>query len=161
MRNRPFAIAAVAGLLATGGLAACGDDEESGDSGSSAATALSSDELVSQANAICKEHAEAINAGVTEAFSDGQPSPAEARTVVKETILPQYSAQIGQLDQLVPPEDLASDWAQWITDSTATRDVIKGDPAAAFDASTAEFKTANDEATALGLGKDCLAGPTD
>ncbi len=90
----------------------------------------------------------------------GQPSAADIRTIVKETILPHYSAQIGQLDQLTPPEDQASDWDQWITDSTAARDAVKDDPNAAFDSSLKEFQTANDEATALGLGDDCQVGPT-
>jgi hypothetical protein len=157
--NKPFVIAVVAGLVAVGGMAACGSDDESSDSTSTTA-ALSSDELVTQANAICKEHADAINSAVDELFKAGRPSAADVRTIVKETILPQYSAQIGQLDQLVPPEDLATDWDQWLTDSTATRDAIKDDPNAAFDSSLAEFKTANDEAEALGLGADCAAGPT-
>jgi hypothetical protein len=159
MRKKSFVVAAVAGLLAMGGLAACGDDD-SADTSSSEAAALSSDELVSQANAICKVHAEAINSAVTELFQAGQPSAADVGTIVKETILPHYSAQIGQLDQLVPPEDLASDWDKWLTDSTATRDAIKDDPNAAFDASAAGFAGTNDEATALGLGKDCVVGPT-
>ena len=46
-------IGVVAGLIAVGGLAACGDDDESSDTTSTAAT-LSSDELVSEAQATCK-----------------------------------------------------------------------------------------------------------
>jgi hypothetical protein len=154
--TKPFAIAVVAALLTVGGLAACGSSDDS----TSTTAALTSDELVSQTNAICKDHADAINSAVTELFQAGQPSAADVRTIVKETILPQYSAQIGQLDALTPPADLAGGWDRWITDSTTTRDAIKDDPNAAFDQSLAEFKTVNDEATALGLGKDCLVGPT-
>ncbi len=157
--TKSLVIAVVAGLLAVGGLAACGSDDESSDDTATAAT-LSSDDLVSQANAICKEHADAINSAVEDMFKSGQPTAVDIRTIVKETIIPHYSAQIGQLGQLTPPEDQASDWDQWITDSTATRDAIKDDPNAAFDSSLEEFQTANGEATALGLGKDCQVGPT-
>lgn len=156
--KNPFAIAVVAGLLAVVGLAACGDDESSDSTSTTAA--LSSEELVTQADAICKEHADAIDSGITEVIGGGQPSAVDIRAIVKDTILPQYTAQIGQLDQLEPPEDLAADWDQWLTDSTATRDAIKDDPNAAFDESLPEFQTVNDEATALGLGEDCLVGPT-
>ena len=61
--SKSFVVALVAGLLAVGGLAACGSDDESSDGTATAAT-LDSDELVSQANAICKEHADAINSAV-------------------------------------------------------------------------------------------------
>src|SRR4029079_16090186 len=61
--SKSFVVALVAGLLAVGGLAACGSDDESSDDPATAAT-LDSDELVSQANAICKEHADAINSAV-------------------------------------------------------------------------------------------------
>ncbi len=44
--TKSFAIAVVAGLLAVGGLAACGSDDESSDGTATAAT-LSSDDLVS------------------------------------------------------------------------------------------------------------------
>ena len=154
---KSLAIAAVAGLLAVAGLAACGDDESSDSTSTTAA--LSATDLTAQANDICAEHAKAINSAVEELFSSGQPSGADVRTIVKETILPHYSAQIGQLDQLEPPSDQADAWDQWITDSTATRDAIKDDPNTAFDASAPEFKTVNDEASALGLGQDCQVGP--
>jgi hypothetical protein len=155
--SKSFVIALVAGLLAVAGLAACESDDESSDGTATAAT-LGGDELVSQANAICKEHADAINSAVKDL--GGQPSAAEIRGVVKETIVPHYSAQIGQLDQLVPPDDQADPWDQWLTDSTAARDAVGDDANAAFDPSLKEFATANDEATALGLGPDCQVGPT-
>ena len=157
--SKSFVIAVVAGLLAVAGLAACGSDDESSDGTATAAT-LESGELTTQANEICKEHGDAINSAVEELFKSGQPSAADIRTIVKETILPHYSAQIGQLDQLEPSEEQAADWDQWLTDSTAARDAIKDDPNAAFDPSSKEIQAANEDATALGLGPECQVGPT-
>jgi hypothetical protein len=153
--SKSFVVALVAGLLAVGGLAACGSDDESSDDTATAAT-LDSDELVSQANAICKEHADAINSAVGDLGNN--PSAVDVRVIVKETIWPQYSAQIGQLDQLTPPDDQADAWAQWLTDSTAVLDAVKEDPNNAFDPSLKEFAVANDGATSLGV--DCQVGPT-
>ena len=154
--TKSFVIAVVAGLLATGGLAACGSDDESSDSSTTAG--VSQDELVSQADAICKEHADAINSAVSDL--GGNPSAVDVRVIVKETILPHYAAQIGQLGQLTPASDQADAWNKWLTDSTAVQDAVKEDPNNAFDASLKEFATANDEASSLGLGADCQVGPT-
>jgi hypothetical protein len=120
--------------------------------------ALSETDLVTQAEAICKEHNAAITAGCEEEGVGANPDEVQVRTIVKDYVLPHYSAWIGQQDALVPPEDLTSDWDTWITDSTAARDAIKDDPNVAFDAS--QFETVNGEAETLGLGKDCVAGPT-
>ena len=146
-----------AAALALGGFAACGDDEES-EASSSESAALTDTELVSEAEAICKEHNKAIAAGFEEEGVGANPDAVQVRAMVKDYVLPQYSAWIGRQDALVPPEDMASDWDTWITDSTAARDAVKDDPNAAFD--TATFETVNGEAEGLGLGEDCAAGPT-
>jgi hypothetical protein len=138
-----------------GGVAACGDDD---DSTESTTAALSDSQLVAEAEAICKEHNDAIAAGIKEEGVTGSPDEVETRTLVKDYVLPQYTAWIGRQDALEPPEDLASDWDTWIADSTAVRDAIKDDPSVAFDPS--EFEAVNAEAESLGLGQDCAAGPT-
>ena len=92
----------VAGLIAVGGLAACGDDDESSDTTSTAAT-LSSDELASEAQATCGEHNKAINAAAADL--PAEPSAVEVRAFVKDYVLPQYTAWIGKLDKLAPPEE--------------------------------------------------------
>ena len=147
----------LAGVLATLaiGVAACGDDGES--EASASESALSETELATEAEAICKEHNDAIDAGIQEVGIGADPAPVDVRAVVKDYILPQYTAWIGRQDALEPPESLASDWDTWITDSTAVRDAIKEDPNAAFDPAT--FETVNAEAEELGLGQDCLVGP--
>lgn len=145
----------IVAALAVSGLVACGDDD---DSTESTTAALSDTELVSQAEAICKEHNDAITAGFEEEGITGNPDEVEVRALVKDYVLPQYTAWIGRQETLEPPEDLAADWDTWIADSTAARDAIKDDANAAFDPS--QFETVNGEAGALGLGKDCIAGPT-
>ncbi len=153
--RKPVALL-VTGAIALGGLAACGDDEE--DSGESSAEALSSEALASESDAICKEHTDAINGAVSEISKGGQPAAVDVRVVTKDVVLPQYTAQIGQLDVLEPPEEMADTWDTWITDSTAVRDAIKDDPSIIFEPS--EFEAVNAQAQELGLGEDCQAGPT-
>ena len=157
--ERILAIAAAA-ALAAGTLAACGDDEDESSTSPEAEAALTSDELVTQANEVCAEHSKAIDDAFTTMFEEtgNKPEAVDYRVLAKETVLPQYTAQIGTLDTFVPPEDLAADWDTWITDSYAVRDAIKDDPAVMTDAS--QFTGVNDEASALGLGEDCAAGPS-
>ncbi len=153
--NYSLAIVAVS-VAAMFGLAACGDDEDS-ESSEAESTALTQDELVSEADTICTVHAKAIDSGAKEAFADGQ-TPVAIRAFVKDTALPQYSAQIGQHDQLEPPEDVASDWDAFIEASTAARDALKDDPNLAVE--PGGFDDVNAQAEALGLSEDCVAGPT-
>lgn len=157
--QRILAIAAGA-VLAAGTLAACGDDDEETSTSSEADAALTSDELVTQANEVCAEHGKAIDDGFATMLEEtgNKPEAVDYRVLVKETVLPQYTAQIGTLDTLAPPEDLAADWDTWITDSYAVRDEIKDDPEGVTDASL--YTQVNDQASALGLGDECAAGPS-
>ena len=56
--SKKSVLVAVTATLALGGLAACGDDEES----EASSSALTDTELASEAEAICKEHNDAIQA---------------------------------------------------------------------------------------------------
>lgn len=152
--SKKSVLVAVTATLALGGLAACGDDEES----EASSSALTDTELASEAEAICKEHNDAIQAGFEEEGLKADPDPVQVRTVVKDYVLPHYTAWIGQQDTLEPPEDMAADWDTWITDSTAARDAIKEDPNTAFD--PAAFEGVNGQAEAMGLSQECFAGPT-
>lgn len=144
-------IALATASIAALGLAACGSDDSDSTSG-----ALSTDDFVSQTNDICKEHGDAINTAVEDL--GGAPKGADLRTFVKETVLPQYSAQIGQISDLEAPSDISDDVTTWLTDSQAAHDAIGDDPEAVFDPKT--FTKVNQEADGLGLGADCAAGPT-
>jgi hypothetical protein len=138
--------------LSAGFLAACGSDDSSTDSGS---TALSSEDFISQTNAICKKSGGAIDDAASE-FSSA-PSGADLRGFVKDSVLPNYSAQIGQIDALVPPDDISDDVDTWLADSTAVRDAIGDDPTAVLTPDA--FTDVNKEADDLGLSADCQAGP--
>jgi hypothetical protein len=146
-------VVCVALALSAGFLAACGSD--SSDS-TSADNALSSDDFISQTNAICKEKGGAIDKAANEFTS--APSGADLRGFVKDSVLPNYSAQIGQIDALVPPDDISDDVDTWLTDSASVRDAIGDDPTAVLTPDA--FADVNKEATDLGLGDDCQAGPT-
>ena len=150
IRTRAVVALAVTAVAAVG-LAACGSDDSS-----SSTTALSTDDFVAQTNKICKEHGDAIDKEA-KAFSSA-PTGADLRGFVKDTVLPQYAAQIGQIQVLAAPDDISDDVDTWLTDSTAAHDALADDPAAALKAET--FTKVNQEATALGLGTDCQAGPT-
>lgn len=154
-RHRKFLALGASAVLALGGLAACGDDEESDAAGAS--SALSESELAAEVAPVCKEHDEAISAAVEEEFAEEGPTPVAIRAAVKDAVLPHLTAQIGQLEALEPPEELAADYEQWLADQAVLRDAIKDDPNLAFDPSASEFATVNDEAEALGL--DCSVGP--
>ena len=152
--SKKSVLVAVTATLALGGLAACGDDEES----EASSSALTDTELASEAEAICKEHNDAIAAGFEEEGIRADPDPVQVRIVVKDYVLPHYTAWIGQQDALEAPEDMAADWDTWIADSTAARDAIKEDPNTALD--PAAFEGVNGQAEALGLSEECFAGPT-
>lgn len=149
----------VSAALAIGSLAACGDGDDDASTSSEAEAALTSDELVSQSNEVCAEHNAAIADGIAvmQEETGGKPDEVALRALVKDVVTPQYTAWIGTLDTYVPPEELTTDWDTWIEDSYLIRDEIKGDPALTFE--TEPFVAVNEQATALGLGEDCLAGP--
>jgi type IV pilus biogenesis protein CpaD/CtpE len=149
IKTRAVASLAVA-ALAVAGLAACGSDD------SDSTSALSTDDFVSQTNAICKEKGGEIDKAASE-FTKA-PAGADLRGFVKDTVLPQYSAQIGQIQALDAPSDISDDVDTWLTDSLATRDAVGDDPTAVLTPDA--FTKVNQEADDLGLGADCQAGPT-
>ena len=93
--SKKSVLVAVTATLALGGLAACGDDEES----EASSSALTDTELASEAEAICKEHNDAIQAGFEEEGLKADPDPVQVRTVVKDYVLPHYTAWIGQQER--------------------------------------------------------------
>ena len=145
-------IVCVIAAMSAGFLAACGDDDDSTSDSSTAA--LSTDDFITQANAICKKSGGAIDEAAAE-FSEA-PSGADLRGFVKDSVLPNYSAQIGQIDALAAPSDISDDVDTWLADSTAVRDAIGDDPEAVLKPET--FTDVNAEADDLGLSKDCHAG---
>ena len=114
-------LAAIAGCIAVGALAfaGCGGGSDtsttgaSGASGASGGTALSEDEFVSQANAICKEGNTKVEA--LKAPPSGGP-PSGFVPYLSQTIAAQQPL-VAELAALTPPSNLQSDWDKLIADA--------------------------------------------
>jgi len=132
-------------LLGLGGLvlvlSACGG-------GSSA---LSKDEFLKQGNAIC----DAGNKTIETAFPDqtSQPDPAAIKKFLDETLIPNITKQVDQLDGLKPPKELESTVDKLLSDARAALTKMKQqaatDPQAALEDDP--FVDVNKQADAIGL----------
>jgi hypothetical protein len=146
-----YAVVGVAGALAFT-VAACGDDDEQAKGG------LDKAQLVSQANAICKPHFEKITAEAQKMLAGGNlPSERQFAKLAMGTIIPQYSAQIAQLRDLEPADEIEARWNAWLATSDRTLAKVKKSPPLLMRASS--FKTVNGQADALGLSEQCHVGP--
>jgi hypothetical protein len=96
----------LAGLLATGLIAAgCGGDDDD-DDGGDGGEALTKEEFLAQGNAICEEGNAELNAAADEVFQGGQrPSPEELETFVNDSFVPNIQGQIDDIRALGPPEE--------------------------------------------------------
>ena len=159
MKNRlliPFAILAALGAIAVAG---CGGDDEttesttavSGTSGVVGA-ALTEDEFVSQANAICKAGDKEVNQAGNELFGGQQPTEAQIEQFAKDILVPSVQGQIDAIRALAPPEDIAGDVTTFLDDAEAALGEIAADPSL-LQASDNEgpFADVNEQADALGL----------
>ena len=141
-----FGCAAALAIAGCGG----GSDDES---------TTSSDDFVAQVNGICKQHADPIRAAASKLLAGGQlPQPSQFQKLAGETIIPEYQAQIGELEPLTAPEDVADAYGEWLTNSQATLEQMMKDPAIITD--PASFTDVNEEADQLGLSTDCHVGPS-
>jgi hypothetical protein len=142
-------------LLATASLSAflvtgCGSDDDDG---------LSKSELVKQANAICKPHAEKIRAASGKLLAGGKlPDQATFGKLAREVITPQVLAQTKELRALKPSDDLSDDYKKYLDDADAVAAKMEKDPSVIT--SSANFKAVNGEAADLGLSRDCYIGPS-
>lgn len=143
-------------------IAGCGSSKSSTSSGSttgsgSASTGLSKAALVSSADAICKRHSAVITAGSQKMLAGGKlPTPATFGKFAMGTVIPQTSAQIQELSALKPSASEASSYDQWLASLRTTVAKMKQNPVVIQN--SANFKTVNGQATALGL-KACQVGP--
>ena len=151
----PFAILAALGAIFVAGCG--GDDDTSSTTGTSGASgvsgaALSEDEFVSQANAICKAGEKELNAQIQDTFGGQQPSDAELEQFVNDTLVPSIQGQIDGVRALVPPEDIADDVTSFLDESEDALGQIQDDPSL-VQASDSEgpFAQSNQDAKALGL----------
>ena len=159
MKNRlliPFALLVALGALAVAGCGGDGDttSDTTGASGTSGVTgaALTEDEFVSQANAICKAGDQGINQAGEDVFGGQKPSQAELDQFVTDTVVPSIQGQIDAIRALTPPEDIADDVTTFLDDAEAALSEVEDDPSL-LQASDNDgpFADVNDQADALGL----------
>lgn len=115
-------------------------------------------EFVKDANAVCKRHYVKISAAASKLLAGGKlPSPREFGQLAMGTIIPEYSAQIRELDDVEPPEDQADAYEKWLNDSTALRDRLQKNPV--LIQRPQALSAVNGQADRLGLANDCHIGP--
>lgn len=142
--RRATAVGVAAAALA---LAGCG-----GDDGPTKA------EFVNDANAICKRHYVKISEAASKLLAGGKlPSPREFGQLAMGTIIPEYSAQIRELNNVEPPEDEAQVYEKWLDDSARLRDRLQKNPVLIQQPQA--LSAVNAQADRLGLASDCRIGP--
>jgi hypothetical protein len=115
-------------------------------------------EFVKQANSVCAQHRETIEAAASQVLAGGSlPDPQQFGRLAQETIIPELTAQFAELDDLEPPDDLADDVMSYVSDGEAVVDKLRQDPSLITDA--ANFTGLNDKATQVGLSDACNVGP--
>lgn len=126
-------------------------------SGCGGGDGLSRAELIKKVDPVCKRHNATITVAASKVIAGGKvPRPAAFIKLAKETIFPEYSAQIDALSKLKPSSDLAGNYEAWLGDSRATAMRVKRNPAILTTPAT--FERVNGEAKALGF--TCNVGPS-
>ena len=165
MKNRlliPFALLVALGALAVAG---CGGDDDTtsdttGASGTSGVTgaALTQEEWVKQADALCAAGDKEINQAGQELFGGAQPSNDQIEQFATDVLIPNIQSQLDGIRALTPPEDIADDVTTLLDDANEALDEIRDDPSLVL-ASDADspFADVNQQAQDLGL-KNCGSG---
>lgn len=160
------------GLIAAG----CGDDDEpttttttteaaatgaSGASGTSGPKNVSPEraELIQQADEICGESDDEIEAAAEERFGDTKKEPpvAEQEAFISETVVPNIQGQLDQLRELDPPEEDAEQWNGLLDDLEQAIGEVEADPSAVTGGEDGPFEDVNRQAAEFGL-KVCGQG---
>ena len=146
--RRVAVLVSVAGLAGLG-LAACGDDDGGGD-------ALTEEEFVEQANAICSEGEDELDAAFEELVGDGseEPTPEEI-SAFADVFEDNIGEQIDGIDDLEPPESMADDVDAALSDAREVLDdfaqLLRDDPEAAFSQEEDPFADVNEQMNDLGV----------
>lgn len=120
---------------------------------------VTTDQFISEANAVCEEHRGNIEEAASEVLGGGQmPSPQEFGQLAQETIIPETRQQLDELAQLEVPEDMASDVEAYLSAARDTLDQIEQNPAMIQD--PANLSDINQQADELGLSQACHIGAT-
>jgi DNA repair exonuclease SbcCD ATPase subunit len=99
-------------------LAGCGGDDDSG--GGGGGDALTQEELVSQANKICRDGAAKIESKTSEIQekiqnAEGAEEQQKAVADALEDLANEYDPYLEKLKDLNPPENLSADWDKFVT----------------------------------------------
>jgi len=133
----PKLILLVAGVLATGLIAAgCGDDDdESSDTGTDT-VALTKQEWVTQADAICTQGNKELDQAGQQQFggSNQPPSQAEQERFAADTVIPNIEQQINDVRALGTPEDASGEVEEFLDQAEADLGEAKQDPTLFTDA---------------------------
>lgn len=150
-RMAALAVGAVA-LLAAG----CGDDEEAADT--TVGTPLSKPDFIAQADAICAEGSETIDAAAAEEFGAGQPTDEEAVAFAEDVVIPTLEDEANQIDELGPPNGDVDDVEALVEGLRGAIDEVEDNPEGIVDGSAeAAFADVNELAADYGL-KECGNG---
>lgn len=123
-----------------------------GDSGPSRA------DFLQEANAICGEHRETIEAAASEVLAGGSlPNPEQFGRLTQETIIPELTAQFRELRGLDAPDELSDDVDEYVRQGEGVVAQMQQNPALVADA--ANFTGLNERATRVGLADSCHVGP--
>ena len=115
-------------VLAAALLAGCGGSDGGGGETESTTT----DEFVTQADAVCAESDAQNSAAFKQAFGNEQPTPAEAAAYVGDVLVPALEIQLEELRALSPPEgDAETVNAIW-DEIGSVIETMKEDPEAAL-----------------------------
>jgi len=141
--------ARTAGLaLAVGAAVAAGCGGEQGPS---------REEFVQSANQVCQRHQAPIQQAAGRLLAGGElPNPREFMQLVRGTIIPETSAQVQELQQLQPPQELSPQYQRFLEMAASARRQIMQDPTAVQN--PANFREVNQQAQQLGIS--CRFGPT-
>lgn len=144
MKRKLTLVAALAlsvGLIAAG----CGDDDDSGDTGTES-TALTHAQFVDEANAICEQG----NSELQEAGPNGPDvTEDDLNAFVTDTLVPTIQGMVDDISALDMPEEDQETFDGIATDTEEVLDELEADPSSIADGDP--FADVNKELAALGL----------
>jgi hypothetical protein len=129
-----------------------------GATGASGGAPLSTDEFITQADAICTSSNDEVDAQAQQVFGGQQPTDAQLAQFINDTLIPSLEDEINGIDALTPPAG-DEDQVQAIIDAVNTAlDKVKANPQlVAASANNGPFAEADQLAKAYGL-KVCGQG---
>jgi len=148
------------GLALLLGVAACGGgDGGGGGYGGEGGAGPTAEDFRAQAEQVCRDRRATIEEEASKLLAGGQlPSPEEFGRLANETIIPEVTAQLEELRNIEPPEDVADDFEAYLSQAEQMVQGLRQDPSPLMDA--ANFQELNEKADAVGLPDACDIGPS-